>query len=158
LQALVELREEVALDWDRPPFKVLSNQVLLGWAQDPPSGREEVLHTPRAGKGILRHLAPRILAAVRQGLKLPLRDCPKRDLTLRPRLTSEQRGRLKILKDVRRAAATRLGLSPGLLVATQTLEILVRADLQEAPDRVRSLLKRWQYQILGEALVQAMQG
>jgi len=153
LQALVELRDETARAWDRPPFKVLGNEVLLQWAQEPPAKRREVLRTPRANKGILRRLAARILDAVRAAQSTPLADCPQRKLGRHHPPTEEQRLRLQRLKTVRQAASERLDLSPGLLVTSGTLERLSRADPHEAPDMLPTVLKRWQLKVLGPSLL-----
>lgn len=156
LQALLEVREETARAWNRPPFKVLSNQVLLNWAQSPPLNRGQVLKTPRAGKGILRRLAPRIVNAVHKARSLPLEACPRRSLAPYFPLTDEQKLRLKRLKKVRREAAKRLGLSAGLLVTSETLEKLSRAAPQKALGLLETVLKRWQFQVLGPALRRAL--
>jgi ribonuclease D len=156
LQSLVELREETALAWNRPPFKVLSSQVLLTWAQDPPSDLQEVQQTPRANRGILRRLAPQILKALRAAQSTPLRDCPQRHLSSRQPLSQAERRCLRRLKEVRQVAAQRLGLSVGLLVNTRTLEALARAAPEEAKDLVRTHLKRWQFEVLGSGLLQAL--
>jgi ribonuclease D len=155
LQALLEVREQIARSWNRPPFKVLSDQVLLRWAQSPPLNREQVLQTPRAGKGILRHLAQRILDAVHEARTLPMEECPGRSSAPYIPLTGEQKLRLKRLKKVRSDAAKRLGLGAGLLVSSKTLERLCRADPDQAPDLAASL-KRWQLQVLGPALRRAL--
>jgi ribonuclease D len=156
LQALLQVREKTARAWGRPPFKVLGNQVLLNWAQDPPSDSQEVLQTRGANKGILRHLAPQVLKALREAQSTPLHDCPQRHLPRRPPPTQEERRRLRRLKAVRQTAAQRLGLNAGLLVTTRTLETLARAAPQEALDGVHSLLKRWQFEALGSTLLQAL--
>jgi ribonuclease D len=158
LQSLVEVREETALAWNRPPFKVLSDQVLLAWAEDPPSDVQQVRETPRANKGILRRLAPQIVKALRAAQSTPLRDCPQRHLRSRPPLSQTQRRSLRRLKEVRRLAAERLGLSVGLLVNTRTLETLTRAPPEEVSDAVRAQLKGWQFEVLGPGLVQALRG
>ncbi len=156
LQALLELREETARAWDRPPFKVLSNQVLMDWAVSPPASQREVQHTPRANRGILRRLAPQILQAVREAQSTPLKYCPHRNLPSLPPLTEKQRRRLDRLKRARRAATERLGLPSGLLVNTATLERLARAEPQYAIEMLGTVLKRWQLEALGPALRQAL--
>jgi ribonuclease D len=157
LQTLLEVREETAKSWDRPPFKVLTNQVLLRWAQEPPASRQEVMQTRGANRGILRHLAPQVLKALRAARSLPVNDCPKRHLPSHPPPTQEERRRLRRLKAVRQKAAERLGLDVGVLVNTRTLEKLARAAPQQVPELLPSTLKRWQHQVLGAALRQALQ-
>jgi ribonuclease D len=156
LQSLVEIREETARSWRRPPFKVLSNKVLLNWAQDPPSDRDELLQTRGANKGILHRLSARILQGLREAQSTPLRQCPQRHSSGRPPLTKQERRRLQRLKKVRQAAALELDLNVGLLVNTRTLETLARAAPEEATDTVRAHLKRWQYEVLSPGLLQVL--
>jgi len=54
LQALLELREDLASSWNRPPFKVLVNQVLIDWAVRPPASRRDVAATAGAGGPLSR--------------------------------------------------------------------------------------------------------
>jgi ribonuclease D len=158
LQALLEMREETARAWNRPPFKVLNDQVLLRWAQEPPASHQQVVQTRGANRRFLQQLAPRILEALRSVQSKPLEDCPQRNLTTRPPLSDEQRSLVRRLKAVRRAAAERLGVDAGLLVNTRTLEALARAGPQQAADMLPSALKRWQHEVLGSALRQALLG
>jgi len=156
LQALVELREETARAWNRPPFKVLSNRVLLRWAQSPPSNRGQVVQTPGAGRDLLRRLAPQIVAAIRRAKSLPEEDWPRRELTPYRPLTPEQKRRLRRLKTARSEASKRLGLDAGLLVSSKTLEKLARADPKESKGLLEDSLKHWQLHVLGSAIRRAL--
>ena len=157
LQALVLLRDEVSRAWDRPPFKVFSNKVLLYWADSPPLSRREVLRTPSASKTHLHRLAPRIVDAVRRARATPVDACPVRSSpgSYTP-VTEVQNLRLKRLKQARLKAAARLGLPLGLLVNSKTLEALSRADPGQAVEQLASSLKQWQWQALGPALQHAL--
>ena len=158
LQALVDLREEAARAWDRPPFKVLGDEVLLGWAQAPPVSSNEVLQTPRANKGILRRLASKVLQSVRKAQLASPRDCPSPKRVHHTPMTDDQRRRLRRLKTVRSKAAEGLGLDVGLLVNSASLARLARAEPAQMPVLLTSLLKRWQQQVIGEALLQVVRG
>ncbi len=155
LQALLQVRDEAARARDRPPFKVLSNQVLLRWAQWPPLNRRKVLETPSASKRILKRLAPKIVSAVHKARAIPLRNCPQHRIAPYSPLAEEQDSRLKRLKQVRREMAERLALSVGLLVSSKTLEKLCRADPEQASEQLEASLKRWQLQLVGPALRRA---
>jgi ribonuclease D len=76
LQGLLELREEVAAEWDRPPFKVLNNSVLLGWTEEPPDSRSQLLATPGANRGTLNRVAEPALRVLRDSRALPADRCP----------------------------------------------------------------------------------
>ena len=146
LQALVELRDDVAREWDRPLFKVFLSNVLLTWAQSPPRNRKDVLKTPSANKSFLTRLASRILDAVRKAKSIPLKDCPRREYTRHVPPSEKQSARLGRLKRARQGAAKRLELSAGLLVSSKTLEHLARADPSGSLDQLEAHLKRWQMQ------------
>jgi ribonuclease D len=158
LQNLVQLRDRVAQSWDRPPFKVLPDQVLLGWAQSPPRRRDEVLRTRAANRGILRRLAPQVLQAVRRAERTPLSACPQRAGSHFIPLTGAQKQRLSRLRQVRAGVAQRLGLSRGLLVSSETLEGLSRLPPAEAAGALHTALKRWQQQVLGAELKAVLLG
>jgi len=151
LQALLELREELARAGDRPPFMVLGNQTLIDWAQAPPAGRCELLQTPGAGRSVLERVADRVLAALSLAEAVPEPECPRAEPQRRVVLDAGEASRLARLKAAREEAAKRLGLAVGLLVNGATLEKLAREGLAGA-----GLLKPWQAEALGEAFLQAL--
>ena len=150
LQALLEMRDEKAKEWDCPPFKVLSNQTLLSWAQSSPTSREEILETPGVGKKILLRLASNILEAIHRGQSLLISGCPQTKNAPYVALTKGQEEILKCLKKARSEVATRLGLNPGLLVNSATLEKLCRIDPEEASVSLEKMLKCWQLEVVGD--------
>jgi ribonuclease D len=152
LQALLEVRDASAREWDRPPFKVLSNQVLLAWAREPPANRKEVVETSGAGRAILGRLAEQILAAVRTADGLPLCECPRPKLKPHDPLGPGQAKRLERLKRARARAVERLGLPAGFVVNTATLERLARKSPEQAVDCLEKQLKNWQIEAIGEDL------
>ncbi len=155
VQALVGVRDRTARAWDRPPFKVLGDRVLVGWALDPPRNRDEVLRTRGANVGILRRLAPEVLEAIRHASE---KDLPHRPHSTGPHLgplTAPQTARLIRLKTVRQAASERLGLAPGLLGTSETLERLARLSPRQAQQGMSELLKQWQRSVLAEELLAA---
>jgi ribonuclease D len=156
LQNLVQVRDQAARAWDRPLFKVLSDQVLLDWAQSPPRRRDQVLRTRAANRGILGRLAPQVLDAVQKGLATPEADCPHRNSTPFTPMSHAQRTRLARLKQVREEAALELALAPGLLVNSATLEKMAYLPPPEGVALMETALKRWQQQVLGERLRAAM--
>jgi ribonuclease D len=151
LQALLELREELARAWDRPPFMVLGNQTLIDWALAPPPGRRELLLTPGAGRAVLERVADRVLAALALAEALPEPECPRPEPQRRSLFTPEEASRLVRLRSAREAAAKRLGLAVGLLVNGSTLEKLAREGAAGA-----GLLKPWQAEALGAPFREAL--
>jgi ribonuclease D len=150
LQGLLELRDELARELDRPPFKVLSNQTLLDWAQNPPTSHRALLVSPGTNRTLLSRKGDALLEAMTRALVLPEGECPRRVATRGAPLTEAQARRFQALRKVREGAAARLKLSPGLLVNSATLEKLAREEPLEAAETLRGVLKGWQLSTIGE--------
>ena len=126
LRSLCRLREELARELDRPPFKVMSNDALLSVSADPDTKLGEV-------KGLGRFRRPgvqRLRDAIREGLDAdPVR--PPKQTPYRERLSPSERGkvgeRMKRLKQWRTVLGTQLGLDPSLLWPTASLTRLARS-------------------------------
>jgi len=151
LQALIEVRDELARAWDRPPFMVLGNQTLIDWAQAPPASRGELVQTPGAGRSVLERIAERVLEALGRAEAVPEQECPRAEPVRRTVLSASEVGRLSRLKAVREEAAKRLRLAPGLLVNGATLERFAREGSAGAGP-----LKNWQTEALGAPFLQAL--
>lgn len=156
LQALLELREETAKRRDRPPFKVLPNQALLAWAEKPPRTRREVTDAEGVNKPSIERMAGQILETVETALALPAEELPQRPASKsRPPMTPLELKRMEKLKEARTGVAGELGIDPGLLVNTATLEKFARAADGETETLAATELKNWQREAVGEALLSA---
>jgi len=69
LRRLYLLREELARQADRPPFKILGDKTLLAIAQTCPSDLQALQGLPGMTAGQIRRHGESLLEAVRQGLK-----------------------------------------------------------------------------------------
>jgi ribonuclease D len=158
LQRLLEARDELAREWDRPPFKVIAPQILVAWAEQPPSSRKEILESPGASKPALARLASEILDAVRAVEGLPSESCPQAPVSAYVPMTGGQERRLKRLKRARSSRAEQLRLSPGLLVNSATLERLARLEPEDGMRALPNFLKNWQREAIGPDLDDALRG
>ena len=157
LQALLNLREELAAAWNRPPFKVLSNQVLIDWAVRPPGNRRDLLATPGAGGPLLERVASPALESLARAEALPEGECPRAEAVRRVPLAPAEERRLARLKGAREEASRTLRIEPGLLVNGATLERLARQEPGEAVAELPVTLKRWQLEAVGDRLRRALE-
>lgn len=157
LQALLELREELAAAWNRPPFKVLMNEVLVGWAVEPPVDRRALAATRGAGGPLLDRIAGPVLEALARAEALPEAECPRPEVSRRIALAPAEARRLARMKAAREEAACGLGIEAGLLVNGATLERLARLDPAEATAELPAALKRWQGEAIGKPLRLALE-
>ncbi|HEY3176306.1 MAG TPA: HRDC domain-containing protein [Candidatus Polarisedimenticolia bacterium] len=157
LRELAVARDRLARESNRPPFKVVSDAVLLSLAKLKP-------RTPLALKKVrgisplmLRRLGDDLLAAVNQGLNA---EGAEVDLPLRTPRRRQDPGasrRLEALKAWRKHKATELHLDPGVLSPLSILQEVAGSnpktveDLMAIPD-----LSRWRAQEFGPEWIKAM--
>jgi len=152
LQAFLEVRDETARRWDKPPFKVLSTQVLLGWSQQPPATRNDVLKTAGASRKVLNFLAAAVVDATRRAAEIPLEECPRPENSTFQPLSEEQKKILRLLKKAREKRESSLGIPVGILANSATLESISRLDREEAEASLETVLKVWQREAFGEEI------
>ena len=150
LREVYGFRERRARERDRPPFKILSQDVLLGLARARPVSRSavrEVAGLPRSWLQPAR--CDELLRAVEQALALPedQRPAAVRRTSRKPRSPGFRAGVAK-LREQRDRLAERLSLEPSLLLPRAVLEEVIERrqegrDIGSIPD-----LRAWQLALL----------
>mgnify|MGYP000985314989 CR=1 FL=1 len=154
LRALLLYREREALRLGRPPYRVLSNAVLLSLAAEPGQRLEQVAGLGRS------YLGPRrrdLLACIAAGRQAPPLPWPRRGPG--PRWTPVHRQRLEALKAWRDQSAAQLGLAAGTVWSAKHLDQLALHPRMspEALDRGAERdglpwVRNWQWRTLGDSL------
>ncbi len=146
-KSLYDFREAAAISIHRPPFFIISNEVLLFLAAHPATPLEEV---PDLRKDtLIRHKRP-LERALRDGLNAPLLEkdpAPK----YQP-YTSSQLETFAALRKWRAGEATRLSLDPFLVWPTISLERLAREPFAIDRELVSSEVRQWQRHEFGASL------
>ncbi len=150
LERLHSWRDSIARTLDRAPFRVLGNDALVGIARSAPRTLADLQRVPGVGTVTTKRHGESLLAAIQEGLTVPANHLPDITRTKRPRADAAYDARLERLKALRNAAATRIGLEPGLVCPNGTLQAIARL----APSREGALtevpeLRRWQQEVLG---------
>jgi ribonuclease D len=159
LRELYAWREGVAAARDRAPFRILGNDALLAIAQAAPRSPADLAAVPRLPPRLAARYGAALLAAVRRGLAVPEAELPRVERTVRPPRDPAFDARLERLKAARNRVAAELGLDPGVLCGRATLEAVARAA--PPPNDRAGLarigeLRRWQVEVLGDALLAAL--
>ncbi|MFW5773025.1 MAG: ribonuclease D [Phototrophicaceae bacterium] len=117
LRELYRLREDIAQEEDRPPFRVLSNNMLIGIARNAPASARQLRDVREVGGRHVRHYGDRILSAVQRGLaakSLPERPQPP----LPDPVISE---RYTALHTWRKSRANQRGVESDIIISKQAL-------------------------------------
>lgn len=157
LEALLQLRQALAAQKDRPPFKVFSNTAVMKLAQARPRTLEELKAAGALSPKQIKMFARGVLAAVAEGSALPENRLPRYPRSRTPGHGPEVMARTNALKRWREKRGGAFGLSPGLLCNNALITALAvsnprcPADLDRLPD-----LKNWQKAVFGDDVLQVL--
>ncbi len=156
LRELFAWRETAASQLDRAPFRVLMNEAMVTIAKAMPADEVALRELKALSPDQLRRRGPELLEAVARGVAAPIDSIPVFERTRRPPPDLAYEARLERLKAVRNAAAERLPLAPGVLCANGILEALARLEPKTTVELATiEGMRRWQREVLGDALVEA---
>ena len=159
LRELYRWRDTIAAAQDRATFRIIGNEVLLAVAKALPRSAADLAGIPELRSKLAGRHAAALLEAVRRALALGEADLPRVDRVPRPPQDPALEERVERLKAARNSVAAQLGLDPGVLCARATLEAIARAA---PPPKDRAglarigELRRWQAEVLGDQLLQAL--
>lgn len=160
LKAVYEWRDAKAESRDRAPFRILGNAALLGLAKARPTRPEALGQVADLPAKLAHRYGPELLTAVQAGLTLAPEDLPDIPRPKRRPHDPAYDARLDRLKTLRNRCATALGLDPGLVCPSGTLEAIARAEPADASALAAiDELRAWQRGVLGEkAILRAVAG
>ena len=153
LEALLQLRDGLAREMNRPPFKVMPSDALLKVAELVPRTVRDMQQIPGFTPRLLDRFGGRIMDAIRQAQELPEERLPRY-----PRGKGEPnpgiKARISRLKTWREELSTRHALATGLLAPNWLLERI--AEQQPATQEELAAtpgIRNWQLQLWGPELL-----
>lgn len=158
LRELVAWRETVAAERDTALFRIIGNDGLLAVSRALPRSLDALSQVHGLPASLARRYGPSLVEAVARALAIPDDALPRRERGPRVARDPELEARVERLKAARNTVAQRLGLDPGVLCGKATLEVVARARPRDQAGLARlNDLRRWQVDVLGEALLPALQ-
>jgi ribonuclease D len=151
LAACWQLREEIAQSLDVPPFRVLSSELLVRLASDPPTSVEGLLGLPGLPFRLVRRWGKKLLDALHQASPLVPPEKGQK-----PRDPHKER-MVDRLRRVRDELAQELNLDPGFLAPRWALEAVVESQPKSPEEWYACLQRHWRVEVLAQKLGQAMQ-
>ncbi len=157
LRLLHRWRDTVAEREDKAPFRIIGNDSLLGVSRALPATRADLSHVRELPGSLARRHGDALLDAVARAKALHESELPRLERRPRPQKDSGFDARLEKVKAVRNRVAAELGLEPGVLCGRTTLEAVVRArPVNRAELEQIAEVRRWQIDVLGDALLEAL--
>jgi ribonuclease D len=158
LRELHELREQLALAGDRPPFKILSEATLVALAKVAPADLSALAGVVGCTPRVIARWGGAVLAAISRGRDAPPVE-PVASRSHRPSLSGAARRRIEALRQWRAEAAPRLGLDPGVLLPNRLIRVIAEAGPRDLAALARvDGVHRWRVEVLGAELIRAAVG
>jgi len=159
LRELYRWRETLGAELDRATFRVIGNDALLAVAKALPRASADLARIAAVPATLARRHGPALLEGVRRALALPDAELPRVERAARAPRDPAFDERVERLKLARNRVAADLGLDAGVLCGRATLEAVARpAPLPKDRAGLARLgeLRRWQIDVLGDALLAAL--
>jgi len=134
LQELCRYRDKVARSFDRPLFKVISDQTLLTIAQETPRSPEELSRLPGMRSKQVRRYGAQLLRAVQRGLQAEPLHPPRS-----PRPDNGYLERLDSLRNWRKHAARRMGVPSDVVLPRDLMFTVVERNPQDHQELAQTL-------------------
>lgn len=149
LKEVFLLREDLAHEADRPPFKVLSNNALVNLAQKQPAKHQALYHIKGLGNDAIRRYGDEILEAIQNGQSSKAPKQPPRE-DIDPVFSD----RYIALHAWRKDCAVERGLDSSMILTKQTLRDLA-SKLPETLDDLKKIegFGEWRIENYGDSIL-----
>lgn len=150
-------RDGVARREDKAPFRIVGNESLLAVSRALPQTEDALSKVKELPASLARRYGAALLEAVGKALLVPEAELPRIERGPRGHHDPAADERAEKLKVVRNATAAELGIDPGVLCGRVALEAVARAHPKDRAGLATiGELRRWQVEVLGDALLAAL--
>jgi ribonuclease D len=150
-------RETLAERDDKAPFRVIGNDALLAVSRALPVTAAALTGLKDLPASLARRHGDALLEAVARARALPESELPRLERSARPPKDPDFDARVERLKAIRNRVAGELSIDPGVLCGRTTLEAVARAAPKDRAGLAQvGELRRWQADVLGDALLEAL--
>lgn len=157
LRELCYFRDREAYRINKPPRSILPDNILLELGRRPPGKAEEIPRIRGVRPDQVRQYGAQIMEAVKKGLQVPDDECPTWPSSKTPPRREVLIG--DILFAVQKIICYDLDLAPELVASRNDLQNLIRIHRDGKVDYSKvSLLEGWRRQIVGQALIDLLDG
>lgn len=157
LEALLQLRECLARETDRPTFKVFSVETLMEIAERKPRNKMELSSIKGMTPSLIQKHGDKLLNAVSIALSMHEDGLPVYPRQKREEPSDGAKERLKILKSWRQQASNNVGLDAGVMAPNWLLEGIAEANPASAEGLANIAgMREWQRELYGGSLLKEL--
>lgn len=153
LEAVLQTRDKIAADKDRPAYKVLDKRAVMALVETKPTTLKAMARTGALSTRQIELWGKQIVKKLKMAMALAEKELPRYPRTRRSRPPEKLTRRVSALKRWRKQLAQQLGLEPGLLVNNTLLTAIATIKpLQQKEFEVIEGMRQWQIKTFGDEL------
>ncbi len=157
-QRLAQWREEEAAFRNRPPRRILRDDLLIDLAKRRPRTLQQALATRDLNRPEYRKRIEDMLAVIEEVNRLPEENLPRRIKSRREEASSDEQVISKLLALALANRCAELEIAQSLVGTNRDLTELVRAIRGREEDADTKLLSGWRGEVCGELLRKVLEG
>jgi ribonuclease D len=157
LEALLQYRDSVARQKDRPLFKVIGNKPLLQLAARKPSNLNQMKKLNALSSKQIKWYGPALIAVIKDAMQLPESELPVYPRHKAPVLPPKVPDRIRALRKWRDKKAAELKIDPTLLLTKAMLASLAIAKPLSQKKLIQiEEINHWRREVLGPDIVRIL--
>jgi len=157
LEEILQFRERIAMEKDKPPFRIFPNSVIQKLVKAKPDHRAALKKMRDLPRDFMKRYADGVLDAIQRALSLPGSSLPSFPKPPRPPRDRKKEARLRLLKTWRGLKAKDLELEPGLMCNNQLLQAFAEQDPRHVDDlKAIEKMRVWQRKAFGREIIQVL--
>lgn len=154
LENLLQFRKGIALEKDRPLFKIISSESISKMAATQPESLNQLKQTRALSPRQLEMYGAQCVEAIVRGIKTPEKELPLYPRQTMPRMTPEVPERIRSLKEMRISSSNRTGIEPGVLINNTLITAIAVAAPKNREDLSRvDGIRNWQMEALTDDIL-----
>lgn len=151
LENLALFRQEAAKKKDRPPYKIISNTVILDIARFKPESTHQLNRSGLLSKKQAQMYGDIIIEAVLAALEIPEEKLPRYPKIAKSPSSAAVSRRIEALKRWRERKAKQLEMDPSMLINNTAIKKIAKQEPKTLPElKAVEILKNWQVETFGE--------
>jgi ribonuclease D len=154
LEALLQLRKNIAQKKDRPLFKIFSNKSIMRITFEKPCNLRQLKANGLLSKKQAQMYGKTIISTVAAALEIPAANRPGYPNKKVPIQDPEVPQKIKVLKDWRDNVSAKLGIDPGILISNAVIHAIIKEQPETMTDLKKiECLKNWRRKEFGEEIL-----
>lgn len=156
LRELFILRDQIARNLDRPPFKVMTNSTLIRLSKEQPGHTGELSQVKGVGKTLVRYDGTKLLKAIERGQNAP---SPQYQSNQQHHPDNSTLSRYETLRQWRNSLAAQRGVEPDVIMSNSKLMDIARRNPKSLSALVKAgVLGDWQFETYGKTVLNVLKG